>query len=138
VRNIPIVENDVVFAYLNKNDSNHLVAKKVFQAIKDSRIEVSISSISLIEMELIYRSEGKEDILMEHLSALASLPKVTYPPFTPEIALAAVYLRKEAGLSFFDSHYAAAALNLDGSIISFDKDYDKVEGLERIEPPEAV
>ena len=138
MRNLPLLENDVIFAYLNKNDANHLVAKRIFQAIKDAKLEVSISSISLIEMELIYRSEGKEDIIIQHLSAIGSLPNVTYPPFTPVIALTSVHLRKEVKLSFFDSHYAAAALNLDGKIISFDTDYDVVEGLERIEPAKAL
>jgi predicted nucleic acid-binding protein len=89
-------------------------------------------------MELIYRSEGKEDILLEHISAIAAMPNVVFPPFTPSVALTSIHLRKEIGLSFFDSHYAAAALNLDGKIMSFDADYDKVEGLERIEPVKAL
>lgn len=89
-------------------------------------------------MELIYRSEGKEDVLLEDLSALASLPNVSYMAFTPEEALTSVYLRKEMGLSFFDSHYAAAALNSDGEIIAFDTHYDNVEGLKRIEPERIV
>jgi predicted nucleic acid-binding protein len=129
-----IVENDVIFAYLNRNDKNHQIAKQVFEAIKNAKLNVSLSSISLVEMELIYRSENREDILLEHLSALASLPNVDYIPFTPEEALTSVYLRKEIGLSFFDSHYAAAALNLDGKIISFDAHYDNVDGLNRIDP----
>lgn len=128
------MENDVIFAYLNTNDKNHQTAKGIFEAIRNAKLEVSLSSIALIEMELIYRSEGREDILLEHLSALASLPNVNYVPFTPEEALTSVYLRREMGLSFFDSHYAASALNLDGKIISFDAHYDDIEGLKRIDP----
>lgn len=131
---MPIVENDVIFAYLNSNDKNHQIAKRIFDAIRNAKLHVSLSSISLVEMELIYRSERREDILLEHLSALASLPNVSYMPFTPEEALTSVYLRKEMGLSFFDSHYAASALNLDGEIVSFDAHYDNVEGLKRIDP----
>jgi len=88
-------------------------------------------------MELIYRSERREADLPEHLAALAALPNVVYLPLLPDTVLTSVYLRKETGLSFFDSHYAATALNADRKIISFDKDYGKVEGLERI-PPEKV
>lgn len=50
------------------------------------------------------------------------------------MTVASVYLRQTLGLSFFDSHYAATALNLDGKIISFDRAYDRVPGLTRIEP----
>ncbi len=133
-----IVENDVIFAYLNRNDKNHKIAKQVFEAIRNAKLKVSLSSIALVEMELIYRSESREDILLEHLSALASLPNVSYMSFTPEEALTSVYLRKEMGLSFFDSHYAATALNLDGEIISFDAHYDNVEGLKRIDPARVI
>lgn len=40
---------------------------------------------------------------------------------TSDMAVAGVYLRQTINLTFFDSNYAAAALNLDGKIISFDQ-----------------
>ncbi len=83
---------------------------------------------------MIYKSEGREQDLPEHLAALASLPNVTYLPLLPDAALASVFLRRDSGLSFFDSHYAATALGSDRKIISFDRAYDKVEGLERRAP----
>ena len=52
----------------------------------------------------------------------------------PDVAVASVYLRRTFDLTFFDSHYAATALSLDRKIISFDRSYDKVHGLTRIEP----
>jgi len=85
-------------------------------------------------MELIYRSEKMEDKLLEDLSAVAALPNVKYVALTPDVTVASVYLRLTLNLSFFDSHYAATALSLDGRIISFDKEYDRVPGLTRIKP----
>jgi len=69
-------------------------------------------SVSLIEMYLIYKSEKMEDKLLGDLSAIAALPNVNYFALTPDVAVASVYLRQIANLTFFDSHYAATALSL--------------------------
>jgi len=129
-----LIENDLIFAFLNKLDKNYEIARRIFEKIRDGRLKVEVSSISLLEMELIYRSEKREDQLFRDLSALATFDNMEFIPLTPEIALTSVYLRQELGLSFFDSHYAATALKLDRKIISFDVVYEKVEGLRRIDP----
>lgn len=131
---MPLLENDVIFAYLNEYDLNHAVAERIFKKLQKGEINVEISSVSLIEMELIYRSEKMEDRLLKDLAAVAALPNVRYITLTPDVAVASVYLRQTLNLTFFDSHYAATALNLDRKIISFDQAYDKVPGLTRIKP----
>jgi predicted nucleic acid-binding protein len=131
---MPLLENDVIFAYLNEFDTNHTIAERIFQKLQNGEINVEISSVSLIEMELIYRSEKMEDKLLKDLSALAALPHVKYITLTPDVAVASVYLRQTLKLTFFDSHYAATALNLDRKVISFDQTYDRVPGLIRIKP----
>lgn len=57
-----------------------------------------------------------------------------YFPLTVDIVLTGTGIRKEHGLSFFDSHYAATALYGDGKILSTDKAYSRVPGLQLIEP----
>jgi len=131
---MPLLENDVIFAYLNEYDSNHAIAERIFQKLQNGEINVEISSVSLIEMELIYRSEKMEDKLLRDLAAIAALPHVEYVTLTPDVAVASVYLRQTLNLTFFDSHYAATALNLDRKVISFDKAYDTIPGLTRIKP----
>ena len=133
-----LIENDVIFAFLNKLDKNHSVARAIFKKIRDGELRVEVSSVSLLEMELIYRSEKRESQLFRDLAALASFENITFIPLTPEIALTSVYIRQKWGLSFFDSHYAATALGLDRKIISFDAIYDKVEGLTRIDPKKVI
>jgi predicted nucleic acid-binding protein len=61
---MPLVENDVVFAYLNEYDPNHAIAERIFQKLQNGEVNVEISSVSLIEMELVYRSEKMEDKLL--------------------------------------------------------------------------
>lgn len=131
---MPLLENDVIFAYLNQSDRNHAIAEKIFQKLQNGELKVELSSVSLVEMELIYKSEKIEDKLLEHLAAVTALPNTDYIALTPDIAVASVYLRQTLNLTFFDSHYAATALNTDHKIISFDKAYDKVPGLNRIKP----
>lgn len=131
---MPLLENDVVFAYLNEYDPNHKIAERIFQKLKNGELSVEISSVSLIEMELIYKSEKMEDRLLKDLAAMAALPNVKYVALTPDVAVASVYLRQTLNLTFFDSHCAATALNQDRRVISFDQAYDRVPGLTRIKP----
>ena len=131
---MPLLENDVIFAYLNELDPHHEAAERIFKKLQEGELTLDASSVSLVEMELIYRSEGKENLLLAHLSAIAALPGVKYAPLTPDLVIAGVYLRQTLALTFFDSHYAATALNLDRQIISYDRAYDKVPGLTRIDP----
>jgi len=131
---MPLLENDVIFAFLNEYDPNHTIAEKIFQKLRSGEVTVEISSVSLVEMELIYRSEGVEDKLLEDLAAIAALPNVEYIALKPDVAVASVYLRHTFDLTFFDSHYAATALSLDRKVLSFDQSYDKVHGLTRIDP----
>ena len=43
-------------------------------------------------------------------------------------------LRSEHNLSFFDSHYAAYVKRTKSRIISMDKVYDRISGIERTDP----
>jgi predicted nucleic acid-binding protein len=131
---MPLLENDVIFSYLNEYDPNHTTAEKIFKKLQNGKITLEISSVNLIEMELIYRSEKIENRLLKDLAAIAALPNVKYVPLTPDIAVASVYLRQTLNLTFFDSHYAATALNHDRKILSYDQAYDRVPGLTRIKP----
>lgn len=135
---MPLIENDTIFAYLNRLDRNHETAAKLMRKLGNGEIIVEFSSVALVEMELVYMSQGLEDRLVEDLATVAALPGIHVLPLTPDIAVAAAYLRETHDLSFFDSHYAATALAGDGAIISFDAAYDTVQGLTRIDPTEAT
>jgi predicted nucleic acid-binding protein len=71
------------------------------------------------------------------MATLTALPSTRFEPLTLEVALSAVYLRQTFSLGFFESHYAAAALDSDETIILFDRAYDGVKGLRRVDPAKA-
>jgi predicted nucleic acid-binding protein len=130
---IPLLETDLIFAYLNRDDAYHRTAIKIFNKIKQGT-NLSISSLSLVELELIYKSNSLEAFLTPHIAALSILPNVTYYPLTTDIVLTSIYLRQTHGLTFFDSHYAATALQGDAQILSTDQAYKKVPGLTLVDP----
>jgi predicted nucleic acid-binding protein len=71
---MPLLENDVIFAYLNRADSYHDVARKLFYKLKNEEVTVEISSVSLLEMELVYKSRGIENRLLKDIAELIALP----------------------------------------------------------------
>ena len=133
---MPLIENDVIFAYMNSLDSNHETAAKLMQKLGKGETVAEFSSVALVEMELFYKSQKMENRLVLDLATIAALPGINVLPLTPNIAVAAAYLRETHELSFFDSHYAATALAVDGIIVSFDAAYDRIPGLTRIDPAE--
>jgi len=108
-------------------------------------LKASLSSLSLLELELLIRSG---DILIKGKKATEGEAKEWFKDLCialkqynisleilecEDIALSAE-LRFKYNLSFFDSHYAAQALRRGFNLISTDKAYDKVKGLSRVMP----
>ncbi len=130
---MPLIETDMIFALLNVNDRHHNVASKLFSQIK-SGYEVGLPTSALIEMELIYKSNNREDDLANHLANLIAIPNIKTIALTPKTILLSITLREEYNLSFFDSHHAATAIENDGIIISTDQQYNRVSNLELLDP----
>ena len=128
-----LLETDLIFAYLNEKDRYHEASTRIFDKIKKGS-EVSISTLSLVELELLYKSSGYQDQIQSHLAILSSLPNIEYSPLSVDIILTSTVLREEHGLSFFDSHYAATAIHGDGKIVSIDQVYTRVPGVTLITP----
>ena len=127
----------MIFAFLNANDFHHNVANKLFSQI-ESGYEVGLPTSALIEMELIYKSNTREDDLASHVANLVAIPNITSLALTPKTILLSITLREDYNLSFFDSHHAATALENDGKIISTDQDFKKVPNLELVDPEDCL
>ena len=130
---MPLIETDMIFAFLNANDSHHEAAGKLFSQI-ESGYEVGLPTSALIEMELIYKSNNREDDLASHIANLVAIPNITSLALTPKTVLLSISLREEYNLSFFDSHHVATALENDGKLISTDQQYDIIPNLELLDP----
>lgn len=129
---MPLIETDTLYAFLNSNDVNHKFANNVILRVNDGELEAKFSSVSLIELQLIYKSKEIEYEFEFDLVELQRIKNVVWAPLDTISSLTAIHLRKKYNLSFFDSLHVGIAINLDKQIISQDKEYDNVIGLTRI------
>ena len=129
---MPLIETDTIYAFLNKNDIYHDYANIIFNMINNSELGVKISSVSLIELQLIYKSKEIEYDFELDLIDLQRINNIVWAPLDVSSTLTAIHLRRKYNLSFFDSLHVGIAINLDKQIISQDKGYDNIAGLKRI------
>jgi predicted nucleic acid-binding protein len=100
--------------------------------INKGEFEAKFSSVSLIELQLIYKSKEIEYEFEADLVELQRIKNIDWVPLDTTGSLTAIYLRKKYNLSFFDSLHIGIAISIDKQIISQDSDYDKIKGLNRI------
>ena len=143
---MPVLEVDVLYAGLDRDDRHNEVCSKILSRVRDRKLaNVRVCSLALHELELNLkagnmlvhgRKADLDDIVefFEDLGHLLTLYHLDVLALTCEGITEAAKLRRDYGLTFYDSHHAAAALLLDSEIISTDSAYDAVANLKRIDP----
>lgn len=136
-----MVETDILYAYVKKEDWLKKVARSIVLKIEKGEFEtVYASREALHEMYYVSREEGVSvDEYISRVIALTNIKNLVFLETTHEIDLLALTLMKQYGLeSIFDAYYAATALNQvpDHSIISTDTVFDRIPGIVRIDPRE--
>ena len=129
---MPLVETYTLYAFLNRNDIYHKFANNFMSKMNKGEFEAKFSSVSLIEIQLIYKSKEIEYEFEADLVELQRIKNIEWAPLNTASSLTAIYLRKKYSLSFFDSLHVGIAINFDRQIISQDSEYDKIKGLNRI------
>ncbi|MFX0211466.1 MAG: PIN domain-containing protein [Candidatus Hodarchaeota archaeon] len=97
---------------------------------------MNLPSSVLIEMELIYKSEGREEELTGHVVNLLASKGLNPVSLTSEVILLAITLRNDYNLTFFDSHHVSTTLQGDGILISTDQAFKEIKGLQLTGPEE--
>ena len=130
---MPVIELDMIVAFVNPRDRLHDLADRLFSKIATGKVRVAVASSALLEYELILRSRGypKKEIRRDLEAFRSLLPDV---PLVSEVIVRASEIRENYGLTYFDSLHAASALSADGVIISVDRDYEKVKELKAVKP----
>ena len=129
---MPLIETDTLYSFLNANDINHKFAETIILRVNNGELNVKFSSVLLIELQLIYKSKGIECEFELDLVELQRIKNIEWALLDAISSLTAIHLRKKYNLSFFDSLHVGIAITLDKQIISQDKEYDKIIGLQRI------
>ncbi len=137
---MPLIELDMIIAFINQADKLHYVASKLFDMIVKERLTgITIPVSALLEYELILKSRGyPETTIRSDLEAIKNLENIKIIPLTLDCIIEASRLREIYGLSYFDSLHAASALLYDKTVISVDKAYDKIQEIKRIDPVELI
>lgn len=99
---------------------------------------MGLTTATLIEMELVYKSNDREDDLVIHVANLIAISNITSVVLTPKTVILSINLREDYNLSFFDFQHAATALENDGEIISTDQQFIKVPKVEPVDPEDCV
>ncbi len=136
MRPVPVLELDMMIAFVNSVDRLHNVASNIFDKIVRGELgNAAIPCSAYMEYELILKSRGysEEEVRLD-LEAFRSLKNLGEVPLTLNILLTASRLRAMHGLSYFDSLHAASALAYDKVIISVDKAYERIPELKVMDP----
>lgn len=134
-----IIETDLLYAYVKKQDWLKPVADKIINAIVDGKLgTVHASRMVLHELHYVSKTEGVPlDQYITRAASLTAIPNLSYHPTTMEIDLLALVLMKQYNVtSIFDAYHAATALNQepDHTVLSTDHIYDQIPGITRIDP----
>lgn len=145
---MPILELDLFYAAIDKDDKFHKVGRKVLKDHRQRKIRgLKLDALSLHELELNLKAgnilidgtkastKGIAEFFAEVKLTLAAYRLKLFPLTADQIVIASE-LRDKFGLSFYDSHHAASAMLLDSKIVSNDKAYDLIPQLTRIAPQE--
>ncbi len=133
---MPVIELDMLIAYVNSLDKLHGIATKIFNKIvKGDLKNIAVPVSAYLEYNLVLRSRGyREEEICTDIESFRGIRGLGEIPLTSEILVASASLRIKYGLTFFDSLHAASALLYDGVIISVDKAYQRIRGLEVLDP----
>jgi len=137
VREVPVIEVDMLIAFVNSSDKLHNVADQLFLKIKEKKImNIAVAASAYLEYELIHKSKGyPESDIRTEIAAFQRYPNLGERALNSEVILKASELRgKIVGLTYFDSLHASTALLTDRKIISTDPIYDRVKEIERLSP----
>jgi predicted nucleic acid-binding protein len=131
---LPVLDTVVIFGAADSNDKHHERSKWHLQRI--TKPEVYLGTFALLEFDIVMKSRGfsVEERMEKHALLLRDYPDLggKMAGVSPATLYLASKLEGEAELEYFDAGVAAEALQLDGTIVSTDRTFDRVQGLTRI------
>jgi predicted nucleic acid-binding protein len=145
---LPVIEVDLLLAYLTTEDRHHAIASIYFSKVMTGEAsKPSITPFALHELELGIRAgkilprgklaKGEADVgaFMNEVCEALGLYDIRIEVVECFSFSRAAEIREEYDLTYYDSLHAASALSsADRTIVSTDAQYDHVRDLNRINP----
>jgi len=134
-----LLESDVFFAYMKKEDWLKKAATAIIDAVEKGKLgTVQASTEVFHELYYVFSDYVPLQTIMANEARIATIDNLNF--IAPEYAtyLTALSVMDTYGItSIFDAIYVATALSADvpdHTIISTDKKYDAIKGLKRVDP----
>ncbi len=137
---IPIlIESDLLLAYIKKTDWLKPIAIKIFNKIHTGGLKgIYASTATLQEIKFWFFNRRLFVELVDALKAITRIENLEWIDISPDICLNASLLMDEYGINPFDSYHAATAIFKDKTILSTEHVFDRIRGIQRIDPREFV
>lgn len=102
--------------------------------VERGELEIEFAETTLFEVVFTLERSYKQSKaqVAQYLSSFLRLPAVKFPE--PRRALLALDVFERSNIEFGDAYLAALALESDGQVISFDRDFDRIPGVTRVQP----
>lgn len=126
-----VIDTDIIIRYLTKDDSGK--AKRLENWLELGE-KAAVSDVTIAEVFWTLRSFYKlaKTEVIDYLQALIHHKAINC---NQQIIGLTFSILKEYNLSFIDSYLAAySILNEEGKIMSYDKGFDKLKAIKRLEP----
>ena len=133
-----VLDTDVIICLLTGDDpAKQGRAKALFEAAAAGGIDLFVTATALADALFVLTSPRlygvSREAAAEMLSALLSSPGVHLEHERRMFSALSVY--RETSLDFGDAYAAAAAMDLEDPLVySFDRDFDRLTGVRRLEP----
>jgi predicted nucleic acid-binding protein len=130
-----LIESDLLLAVVKREDRLKPLAETVLAGIDTGQLKGFYASTATIqEIVFWFFNRGLAKELVDAVNALIHLRNLEWIGITPAICLTASVLMSEYGVSPFDAYHAATAICRDKKILSTEHVYDRIKGVERIDP----
>jgi len=138
-----LIETDLLFAYLKATDWLKPVASEIMKQIERGQLSpVQASATVLHELFYVQIEYLSLDVTIGNSAKIMALSNLELLAATAETYVSSMALMKTYAISsIFDAIHAATALGAsakDNKIISTDTVFDRIPGLERIDPKDLI
>ena len=126
--------NVLIRHFLSDHNEHSPRATAFFQRLDEGRQTVEFAETTLFEVVFTlgrtYKMSRPQVVRL--MRGFLMLPAVTFP--RRRRALVALEIFERSSFSFADAYVAALAMESDGQVISFDRDFERIPGVTRVEP----
>ena len=126
---MPVVDTSVILRLLTMDDENK--AKRFLSYLKVNRVVLVDMVFAEVAWTLSTYYKFPKNNVLSGLRLLITNSQITFDRQLLEQTLS---LYERHNIKFIDCYLSASALHTDGQILSYDKDFNRIADLKRVEP----